>query len=525
MQDTFSFFATTPKGLELLLVEELRALGAQNVAEKLAGVVFTGNLETAYQVCLWSRLANRILLNIKSFPARTPDELYAGVQSIAWQDHIDPAKTLAVHCVCRQSQITHSLYAAQKVKDAIVDQLRQRFNTRPNVSRTQPDVSVYVYLNRDVATVSIDLSGESLHKRGYRQSAGTAPLKENLAAAILLRAHWSDIAKAGGCLMDPMCGSGTFLIEAALIAGDIAPGLLHQYFGFLGWKQHDPILWQRLRTDAEERRAAGVSNLPVIIGYDRDPQAIKMSFENIDHADLRGKIHVEKREVAVFAPRQNLTPGLVVVNPPYGERIGEITELKSLYHLLGDKLKQHFIGFNAAILTGNPELGKQMGLRAKRTYQLYNGALSCKLLLFEVSPEYFVDNSPAATNERVIKTAQRSLSDKDRAAVQMFCNRLQKKLKHYKQRKALDDQPLVTAATQPPEDRIYDADIPEYAFTIDLTPSAAYVHEYRAPRFVDKVKVEQRRNAVLAVLPELLGLSPQQIYFCGEIEKDKQLSE
>lgn len=509
---TFSFFATAPKGLELLLVDELQQLGAYHVAEKLAGVVFSGTLEIAYKVCLWSRLANRVLLNLQSFPALTPEALYAGVQTIAWNEHIDPDGTLAVHCVCAQSQINHSMFAAQKVKDAIVDQLRQQFGVRPNVLRLQPDVCIYVYLYRDVATVSIDLSGESLHKRGYRIHSGLAPLKENLAAAILLRSGWPAIAKNGGCLLDPMCGSGTLLIEAALMAGDMAPGLLRQYFGFLGWKQHLPEVWKNLREAAETRRADGMRQLPVIVGYDNDSQAIKKSFENIDQAGLRGKIHVEKRDVAFFVPKPNIAKGLVVINPPYGERLGEVESLKPLYALLGERLKQHFIGFNAAVFTGNPDLGKQMGLRAKRYYSLFNGPLSCKLLLFEVLPLYFIDNSPAIENERTVRAAMRAISAKDKEAVQMFVNRLHKKLKQSKQKRQQED--LIAH-------RIYDADIPEYAFTIDLTTTAAYIHEYQAPRFVDKEKVKQRRNAVLAVLPDVLHLSPQQIFFYGEVERHK----
>lgn len=409
-----NFFATTPKGLELLLVDELRGLGAINPAEKLAGVTFSGDISVAYKACLWSRLANRILLTLKEVPAATPEALYEGAQTIAWDEHIAVDATMAVHVVCSQSDISHSLFAAQKVKDAIVDQLRDKFGTRPDVDRQQPDVSVYVYLHRNMATISLDLSGDSLHKRSYRLSAGAAPLKENLAAAMLLRAGWPAITEGGGTLLDPMCGSGTLLIEAAMMSADMAPGLLRDYFGFLGWKQHQPTIWQDLLAEAKQRREQGMQALPVIVGYDRDAAAIKNAFENIERAGLMSKIHVEKRELAEFAPRENMQTGLIVVNPPYGERLGEVEELQPLYTELGDKLKQAFPAWKAAVLTGNPDLGKQMGLRAKRYYALYNGAIPCKLLLFDVQAEYFVDRSPEAEAARRLRAEQRKPSKKTR---------------------------------------------------------------------------------------------------------------
>jgi 23S rRNA (guanine2445-N2)-methyltransferase / 23S rRNA (guanine2069-N7)-methyltransferase len=508
-------FATTPKGLELLLVDELRALGATDAAEKLAGVAFTGDLNLAYKACLWSRLANRILVNLVSVPAENPEALYAGVQVIDWYQHIDLDATFAVHCVCSQSAITHSMFAAQKIKDAIVDQLRDKWGRRPNVAREQPDVSIYVYLHRDTAVISLDLSGESLHKRAYRLTTGAAPLKENLAAAILLRAGWPVVAKEGGSLLDPMCGSGTLLIEAAMMAGDIAPGLLRSYFGFLGWKKHDPVLWESLVTEARQRRERGVSSLPTIVGYDHDAAAIKIAFENIERAGMRGKIHVEKRELADFVPSPRAQQGLVAVNPPYGERLGEVQALQPLYTLLGDRLKQAFTGWRAAVFTGNPDLGKQMGLRAKRYYALFNGALPCKLLLFDVQPVFFIDRSPAADNERRIRAAQKAEPGQETEAVQMFVNRLRKNLKHLKRQ--AQRQGLTTY-------RVYDADLPEYAFAIDLSPESAQVTEYQAPKTVSAEKALQRQQAVLAVLPEVLGLSAAQIFFSvqARVRKDKK---
>lgn len=501
-----NFFATSPKGLELLLVDELRSLGAENVAEKLAGVTFSGDLGVAYRACLWSRLANRILLPLARIKAASPDELYQGVQTIDWNEHLAPEGTLAVQVVCSKSNIDHSLFAAQKVKDAIVDQFRQKFGVRPSVARNQPQLALHVYLHRNEATISLDLSGESLHKRGYRLEGGIAPLKENLAAAILLRAKWPEIAKQGGTLLDPMCGSGTLLIEAALMAAEIAPGLLRHYFGFLGWKKHQAALWDNLMADARKKRER-VTDIATIIGYDQDKTAIKIAFENIERAGLRGKIHVEKRDLAVFGPKLNAKQGLVVVNPPYGERVGEVEELQPLYTLLGERLKQGFTGWRAAIFTGNPELGKQMGIRSKHYYSLFNGKLPCKLLLFEISPDYFIDRSPEADNERRIRTAKRAVSGEAQGAGEMFANRLRKKLKHLK--KVIKKGGAAC--------RVYDADLPDYAFAIDLTDCSAHVQEYKAPKMVSAQKVARRRNEVLALLPELLNLPPRQIFF-SEIE-------
>ena len=284
-------------------------MGASDAAEKLAGVTFTGDIALGYKACLWSRLANRILLRIQQFPATTPEELYKGVQSIAWDEHCAPNQSIYIHFVTVQSRISHTLFGAQKVKDAIVDQFREKYDVRPNVSREMPDLSIHVFLYRDVATVSIDLSGESLHRRGYRTEQGAAPLKENLAAAILVRAGWSRIITENqGSLIDPMCGSGTLVIEAALMAGNIAPGLLRSYFGFLNWKKHLPIVWSQLLDEANQQRKPIVAK---ITGYDSDREVVAMAHANVERAGLRGVVHVEKRDISLCVPHADWQPGLV----------------------------------------------------------------------------------------------------------------------------------------------------------------------------------------------------------------------
>jgi 23S rRNA (guanine2445-N2)-methyltransferase / 23S rRNA (guanine2069-N7)-methyltransferase len=509
MQTNHRFFATAPLGIELLLGQELRDLGIAEVSDGRAGVAFIGGLAAAYRACLWSRLANRILLPIAQFPAATPEALYAGVLGIPWDEHLEPGATLAVDFASSRSAITHTLFGAQKVKDAIVDHCRERLGHRPSVDLARPDLRVNVYLDRDQATVSIDLSGESLHKRGYRTEGGKAPLKENLAAAILLRAGWPKIAAEGGQFIDPMCGSGTLPIEAALMAGDVAPGLRRESFGLFGWKGHDSELWFKLVNEAEERAEAGVKKLPSIAGYDLDREAIHIALGNIERAGMRGKVHVERKALAEVRPRHER--GLLVVNPPYGERLGDEESLQPLYRELGDTLKAHFRGWNAGVFTGNPELAFKLGLRAGKQYALYNGALECKLFNFEVAEErFFVPHEGGPPTEAQRK--QRELFRKARAVdlatggAEMIANRLRKNLKS-----------LGRWARQSGVScyRLYDADLPEYAVAVDLYQGErlwVHVQEYEAPATVDPIKAEGRLIEALAAVPAVLDVPVQQLF-------------
>ncbi|HYA37469.1 MAG TPA: bifunctional 23S rRNA (guanine(2069)-N(7))-methyltransferase RlmK/23S rRNA (guanine(2445)-N(2))-methyltransferase RlmL [Candidatus Methylomirabilis sp.] len=489
------FFATCPKGIEPLLTDELRALGAAAVRETRAGVAFEGALATAYRACLWSRLTSRVLLTLARFPAASAEALYAGVQGVRWGEHLDAHGTLAVDFTGTGSGITHSRFGALKVKDAIVDQMRDESGARPSVDTGRPDVRVNVYLHRDEATLSLDLSGESLHRRGYRTEAVEAPLKENLAAAILLRANWPAIAAQGGTFVDLMCGSGTLPIEAALIAGDIAPGLTRDYYGFLRWKQHDPALWNGLVADAEARRAAGIAKLPPIHGYDHEARAVRYARENVAGAGLSQYITVARRELSACAP-EDTRPGLIVVNPPYGERIGEASELPALYAELGAQLKKNFPGWRAAVFAGNPELGKHMGLRAGRYHTLFNGAIECRLLHFEITPENIV-------GERAAKPFE----IRPGSSAEMFANRLRKDLQHFGRWARRQEISCY---------RLYDADLHEYNLAIDVYESdKRYVHvqEYEAPETIDPDKARQRLRHALAVIPVVLEIPREQVFF------------
>ena len=500
MTSTFALFATAPKGLEPLLAEEWRQWGAVDVRETRAGVAASGDLVTAYRACLWSRVANRILLPLARFPAATPEALYDGVRAIDWREHLAPEGTLAVEFNTSNSAITHSHYGALKVKDAIVDQFREHTGVRPSVETECPDLRINVYLHNNEAQLSLDLSGESLHRRGYRAKTVTAPLKENLAAAILLRAGWPEVAAAGGALVDVMCGSGTLPIEAALMAADIAPGLERPYYGFLNWRAHDPAIWEMLLGEARERRDAGLKKLPPIHGYDLDPGAVRAAQANVAQAGLSGHVTIERRELVDCRREHADAAGLVVANPPYGERLGEESELPALYRALGESLRRCFLGWRAAVFTGNPDLGKVMGLRAHKMHVLWNGALECRLLHFRVEEKQFVvERSPV---ERLLQQAPAVLTP----GAEMFANRLRKNLKQFS--KWVRDEGLCCY-------RLYDADMPEYALAIDLYQGVdrwAHVQEYAAPKTIDPAKAQERLREALSALPGTLDLPAANIY-------------
>jgi len=493
---THAFFATTAKHMESLLSAELQALGCENVVEGRAGASFSGGLTDAYRVCLWSRVANRVLLVLAHFPAATPEDLYAGVYAIAWDEHFHTGDTFAVDFSTSQSAIAHSHFGALKVKDAIADRFRTSFGERPSVRTEQPDVQINVYLLRDQATLSLDLSGDSLHRRGYRDQGVAAPLKETLAAAILLRAGWPEVAARGGPLLDPMCGSGTLPIEGAFMAADIAPGMYRDYWGFQHWRQHDEPAWQALLEEAWQRRERGLGRLPDIRGYDHDAQAVRAALANVERAGLHGHVHIEKRDLEACAPLRPDLPGLVVANPPYGERLGRNAELSTLYTRLGGILRERFSGWRAAVFTGSPELGKTMGLRARRMHTLYNGALECKLLHFDITAQWFVSTQP-----RPLTNAQRSES------AQMLANRLRKNLKHlgrWVKREAIHAY------------RLYDADLPEYAIAVDVYQGDkrwVHVQEYEAPKTVDPRKARLRLREALGVLLDVLEIPDNQLFF------------
>ena len=294
-------------------------------------------------------------------------------------------QTLKVTFTSVRSSLTHTRYGALKVKDAVVDQFRDATGRRPSVELDAPDLHINCHVDGDEATLSIDLAGESLHRRGYRKSSGAAPLKENVAAAVLLRAGWHEFWPEGRPLFDPMCGSGTLLIEGAMMAADCAPGQFRDYFGCVGWRQHDSALWDRLVDEADQRAEAGRSRLPVIKGSDRDPKVLKAARNNARAAGFGERIQWERKRVQnIEPPAGRAWPGLLVANAPYGERLGTDKKAVAVHRRLGNVLRDRFSGWRASVLTGSEELGRELGLSADRVYHLYNGRLEVLLLNIEI---------------------------------------------------------------------------------------------------------------------------------------------
>lgn len=515
MSDRYELFLTCPKGLEGLLAEEATGLGLEEMREQTSAIRGVADLHTAYRLCLWSRLANRVLLVLARFPMKDAEDLYHGVLNVDWHDHLLPTGSLAVEFSGQGSGIDNTHFGALKVKDAIVDKLRAANGDRPSVDKLNPDMRVHLRLDRGEAVLSLDLSGHSLHQRGYRLQQGAAPLKENLAAAVLIRAGWPRIAAAGGALADPMCGVGTFLVEAAMIAADIAPNLKRERWGFSAWLGHVPALWQRLHAEAEERAAAGLAKPPLWIrGYEADPRLIQPGRNNVERAGLSNWIKIYQGELATFEPRpdQNQT-GLVICNPPYGERLGDEASLLYLYQNLGERLRQACMNWEAAVFTGAPDLGKRMGIRSHKQYAFWNGALPCKLLLIKVLPEQFVTGERRTPEQRQVEREQIASGEERAEPVvqeqarlseggQMFANRLQKNLKQlgkWARREGVDCY------------RLYDADMPEYAVAIDLYGDWVHVQEYAAPRSIDPEKAQSRLFDALAAIPQALGIDKSKV--------------
>jgi putative N6-adenine-specific DNA methylase len=368
-------FAAVPRGAEELTAAELVVLGISDAKPGKGGVSFRTDRAGLYCANLWLRTASRVLVQLAQFPCSSPAELYTGVHTIAWQELITPDMTLAVDCSLRDSALTHSGFVALKTKDAVVDRIRKSCGSRPNVDTALPDVRINVHLHKNICTISLDSSGDSLDRRGYRLERNEAPLRETLAATVVALTGWDGSIP----LADPMCGSGTIPIEAALLAAHIPPGLQRQ-FGFQRWLDYDDQLWNNMCAEAE----AGTRRLPVglITGYDLDNKALLLAGRNSAKAGLEGQIHFLHAALQDFRPDGD--KGVVILNPPYGKRLGEEDDLRELYCLIGDVMKKYCRGWTGYVLTGNLELAKYIGLKASRRYVLFNGAIECRLLKYDL---------------------------------------------------------------------------------------------------------------------------------------------
>ena len=375
----FSLFVSCPRGLEYLLEEEVRSLGLQVARVSPQGVYGEGDLAVVYQLCLWSRLANRVQVILFSGDACNQKALYQCCYEYPWETVFSADKTLAVEFHGESPEIRNTLFGAQVVKDGIVDHCRENHGTRPVIERNSPQIRIHAYLKHDTITVSFDVSGYSLHQRGYRLEAGMAPLKENIAAAMLTRAKWPELAKEGFALHDPFCGAGTLVIEAAMMAAEMAPGLIRNDQSVRHWAQHQPLLWEKTRADAIQQ----IKPITLVLrGSDNDATLIEHARANAARAGVSSLVEFSSTPLSDSKPTTE--KGLLICNPPYGERLGDVTTLIPLYQQLGQVLHERYQGWHAVVLTSNPILSKATGLRAKKQYTLYNGALECKLYCMEI---------------------------------------------------------------------------------------------------------------------------------------------
>ncbi|HEY2454059.1 MAG TPA: bifunctional 23S rRNA (guanine(2069)-N(7))-methyltransferase RlmK/23S rRNA (guanine(2445)-N(2))-methyltransferase RlmL [Scandinavium sp.] len=474
-----SLFASTARGLEELLKTELENLGATGCQVVQGGVHFEGDTRLLYQSLMWSRLASRIMMPLTECKVYSDLDLYLGVQAINWTEMFNQDATFAVHFSGVNEEIRNSQYGALKVKDAIVDAFTRKNLPRPNVDKENPDVRINVRLNKEVAHISLDLSGEGLHLRGYRDATGIAPIKETLAAAIVMRSGW----QPGTPMLDPMCGSGTLLIEAAMLATDRAPGLHRGHWGFNGWAQHDDAVWQEVKADAQTRARAGLAAYEAhFYGSDNDSRVIERARSNARRAGIADLVTFEVKDVAKLSnPLPKGPYGTVISNPPYGERLDSEPALIALHNLLGRTMKAQFGGWNLSLFSASPELLSCLQLRAERQFKAKNGPLDC------VQKNYHL-----AENDG---TATVMMADD-------YANRLRKNLKK-----------LDKWARQEGIEcyRVYDADLPDYNVAVDKYGEWVVVQEYAPPKTVDATKARQRLFDVIAATISVLGIAPNKL--------------
>ncbi|WP_065355698.1 bifunctional 23S rRNA (guanine(2069)-N(7))-methyltransferase RlmK/23S rRNA (guanine(2445)-N(2))-methyltransferase RlmL [Kluyvera georgiana] len=474
-----SLFASTARGLEELLKTELEGLGAQECQIAQGGVHFQGDTQLLYKSLMWSRLASRIMMPLGECSVWSDLDLYLGVQAIDWTSIFTPDATFAVSFGGLNDSIRNSQYGALKVKDAIVDAFTRKNLPRPNVDRDNPDLRINVRLNKETAYISLDLSGEGLHLRGYRNRTGMAPIKENLAAAIVMRSGWVP----GTPLLDPMCGSGTLLIEAAMWATDRAPGLHRGHWGFSGWAQHDDAVWKEVKADAQTRARAGLAAYEShFYGSDVDSRVVELARSNARRAGIGELITFEVKDVAQLSnPLPKGPYGTVISNPPYGERLESEPALIAMHSLLGRNMKNQFGGWNLSLFSASPELLSCLQLRAERQFKAKNGPLDC------VQKNYHLTES---TGEKPASLAED------------YANRLRKNLKKFEKWAKQEGIECY---------RLYDADLPEYNVAVDRYADWVVVQEYAPPKTVDANKARQRLFDIIAATIAVLGIAPNKL--------------
>lgn len=371
----FPMIAKTLFGFEEILAEELTTLGAQQIKLMNRSVEFYGDKHLLYKANLWCRTATRILKPIHQFRAAGGDAFYRKIRRIDWGEHLSLKQTFAIDAVIVNSRFDNSLYVAQRTKDAIADHFRQTTGERPSVDLKQPDIRINIYINGSECTLAVDSSNEPLFKRGYRGEVGKAPLNESLAAGIVLKSGW-DMKSS---FVDAMCGSGTIVIEAALMARHIAPGLTRKTFGFMNWPDYDKELFDEICGHARRQIIPKLDFK--IVGSDIISKMVDLAADNAKRAGVGKDIVFRQSQLIDLTPPP--PPGVLIINPPYGERLS-VNEINDAYHLMGDAFKKNFTDYDAFVFTGNLAAAKHIGLRTSRRIEMYNGPIECRLLKFEM---------------------------------------------------------------------------------------------------------------------------------------------
>lgn len=486
----YKFFANCALGLEQLIVDEIKEFGGLEVVAGKGTVEWLGGLNSGYRACLWSRFSSRILINLMGFVVKDADELYQKCMQFKWTDHMDVTASFAIDCTLSgDAVIDHNQFASLRVKDALVDYFREETGDRPSVKTTRPDVRFHLHIDGNEASLSLDLSGESLHKRGYRVAGGMAPLKETLAAGIVGLCGLLE-QKDTPALVDPMCGTGTLLIESALILGDVAPGLSRSYFGFLGWKKHDQLLWDSLIDEAVAREDAGLDRKwPFIMGYDADPVVVSAARQNIVRAGLDEVIQIKCAELATLgAPAES---GFMVCNLPYGERLSETEKVRHLYVAMGRIGREKFNGWQFGAFISNPDLAESFKISWNNKHRLYNGSIACRLLIGDFTEQEQTD------------FVWHLRDFEPRPEVVDFANRLRKNLKKYLKQAKKEEVSCF---------RVYDRDLPDYNFSVDLYEKWVNVQEYAPPKSIDLQVASERLNGALRVIREIFGVRSDRVF-------------
>ena len=471
---TTTYFATAARGFEEMLKTELEQICQAQCQVAQGGVHFTTTQEGMYKALLHSRLASRILLPLITTKIFSELDLYASIVGYAWETVFDPSDTFYVDFNGTNREIRNTQFGAMRVKDGVVDHFERKGFARPTVDKIQPDIRLHVYLNRDDLIVSLDLSGEALHMRGYREETGKAPLRETLAAAIILRSGWQPDTP----LVDPMCGSGTLLIEAAQMQAKIAPQLHRKYWGFNAWKGHQQAIWKTVLDEAYLQKNEEIR--PLFYGFDLDHRVLAKAKQNANNAGVGHLIHWQQGDIAALKNPCETEVGTVVCNPPYGERLGTTPALIALYSVFGQRLKREFAGWNVSIFSGEPELLNCLRLRAHRQFKAKNGPLECLQKNYQLSERKAEEQAENLTFEQNAQVAPD------------FANRLAKnikKIEKWAKQQGIDAY------------RLYDADLPEYNLAVDRYADHIVVQEYAAPKNIDEQKARQRLlDAVSATL-------------------------